>query len=182
MAAGRIGQQAKWVQALRKEGVLLGQDSVAAYGKLNDVGLGARCGRGAVLPSLVEHIKEATSGEEDGSFRVGAAGSDGKTVNRAQPSGVVVDFETADDALTVGSGSSGGLCSGYIQESDRVTLDARRNAEQSASREGAHQEGLAEFPKLHAIPSSWSGVRRQVRRSAAELGWDGSLMNCKSPG
>ena len=42
------------------------------------------------------------------------------------------------------------------------TLDARRNAENNASRKGAQQKGLAEFRELHAIPSSWSGVRRQV--------------------
>jgi hypothetical protein len=71
----------------------------------------------------------------------------------------MVDFVTGDNAVSVGFGRH---CARYIQKANRITLDARRNAEDNASREGAHQKGLAEFRKLHAIPSSWSGVRRQV--------------------
>ena len=71
----------------------------------------------------------------------------------------MIDVIPADDAVTAGLGRH---CARHIQITGGITLDARRNAEDDTCREGAQQEGLSEFRKLHAIPSSWSGVRRQV--------------------
>ena len=80
-------------------------------------------------------------------------------MNRSQFAGIVVDFESTDDAVT---SARRGLGPGHKEKTNRVTLHARRDAEDHARRDGGHQKSLAEFLELHAIPSSWSGERRQV--------------------
>ena len=159
-----VGDDAERVQALRVEGLLRREDAVGADGELGDVGVLAGISRGAVgaaggSRAPVQNIKKAAAGEQDGSNRVGAAGRDRQTIDGVEPACVVIDLEAGDDAV---AGGLGRYRPSHIQIANRIILYARRNAENNASRKGAHQKGLAEFRELHAIPSSWSGVRRQV--------------------
>ena len=86
---------------------------------------GAVSGAALRLCPLVENVKEASTGDENRAAGVGAAGRDGQAVNRRQKAGIVVDLVAADDAITSGLR---GDCSSDIDEADRITPDARRNA------------------------------------------------------
>ena len=124
----------------------------------------AGVGGGAVgaafgIDAPVQHINKPSAGQQNGAAGIGASGGDRQSVDGDQVARIVIDLEAADNAVTGGLGRHRAC---YIQITDRITLDARRNAEDDAHRKGAHQKGLAEFRELHAIPSSWFGVRRQV--------------------
>jgi hypothetical protein len=71
----------------------------------------------------------------------------------------VIDFEAGDNTFTSGRSCLG---AGHKKVANRIALHARRYPEDQARRDGGHQKSLAEFPELHAIPSSWFGESRQV--------------------
>ena len=139
------------------------KDAVAANCELGDVGAGAGVDVGAsgaiCAGSPVQDIKESAAGEQNSPSGVCAAGGDGQSIDGLQCTCIVIDLETADDAVTRRLGR---LMFPLHTKTDGITLDARRNAEDDTGRKGAHQKSLAEFLELHAIPSSWFGVRRQV--------------------
>jgi len=90
-------------------------------------------------------------GEQDGAYRIGSAARNRQAVKRSQRSGIVIDLEAGDDA--VASGCRGDR-TGYIHIANCEATNTRAEAEYDCRAEGSGQHCLAEFPELHAFPSS----------------------------
>ena len=130
-----VADEAEGIDALGKEGLLRGEDAVAADHELSNVGVLAGVGGGANraargVDAAVEDIKETAAGDQHGPDRVGAAGGDRQAVYVIQLAGVVIDVKAADDAVAAWLGRNRSC---HVQIADRITLDARRNAEDDRS-------------------------------------------------